>query len=274
MKRFLPVFVLFLVLFSGYVFYTQRGNLSTSTPNPAQEEEEIKDVREVGIISSLGNITVPGSGTHLLTKIDKTTILLTGLGANLDEYLQKNVEIEGRLSQSPSGKQLIQVLRVTPIETTSTTTIDPKEAQKWETFKDESFGMTFQQRHGWDIAKTTNTVTFTIPSLSALSCGDQPICPAVPSSIIKIERVLNSDNASLSSFTGDAKTSTKNLIGPHKLVGYKRTQADKGIITFVVAREKYVFVLTYTPGNFKTYDPSTNDFFSLIASFDFIPVKK
>lgn len=273
MKRFLPVFILFLVLFSGYVFYTQRGSFSMSTQNPAQEEEEIKDVREVGTISSLGSIVVPGSGTHLLTKSDKTTILLTGLGANLDEYLQKNVEIEGRLSQSPSGKQLIQVLRVTPIEATSTVTIDPKEAQKWETFKDESFGMTFQQRHGWDIAKTTNTVTFTIPSSSALSCGDQPICPAIPSSTIKIERILNSNDASLASFTGDEKTSTKNLIGPHKLVGYKRTQADKGVITFVVAREKYVFVLTYTPGNFTTYDPSTNDFFSLIASFDFIPVK-
>ena len=259
MKRYLPAVIIFFLILSGYYLVKTH---SVQGPDSAQAEENDhpKEATATGVVSSLGSVSVPGSGTHLLTKSDRTTILLTGLGANLDDYLGATVEVDGRLSQTPSGKELIQVLHVTPIKAVDmgATGDDPA---KWEAYLETAnLGVTFRRRHGWELAETKTLLTFTIAGAQPEDKGD----------VITIERVANPKNDPLQNFTGDPKTSTKNLIGPHKLVGYKRV--DSGTVTFVVAREQFVFVLKYAPGTVRGVDQSANDFFTLISSFDFVPL--
>lgn len=261
MKRYIPAIIIFLVIFSGYYLVT------TSTvqgPNAAHAEENDhpKEAIETGIITSLGSISVPGSGTHLLTKSDRTTVLLTGLGANLDEYVGTRVEVEGRLTQTPSGKALIQVLHVNSAKV-SADTVDPQEdMDAWETFKEAThLGVSLQRRRGWKLEQTPTSLLFTLSSQAADGKTDT----------IRIERVPNAKNEPLQNFTGAPKTSSKNLIGPRKLSGYRRV--ENGVITFVIAREKSVFLLKYTPGAVRGIDSSANDFYSMISSFDFIPLE-
>ncbi len=259
MKRYLPAIIIFFLILSGY-YLVQTHSVQGPDSAQAEENDHPKEATATGVISSLGSVSVPGSGTHLLTKPDHTTILLTGLGANLDNYLGATVEVDGRLSQTASGKELIQVLHVTPLKTVDTG-VAGEDPTKWDVFQETvNFGVTFKRRHGWTLAETKTLLTFAIAGEHLEDKSDT----------ITLERVANLKNDPLQNFTGDPKTSTKNLIGPHKLVGYKRV--DNGVVTFVVAREQFVFILRYTPGLVRGVDPSANDFFTLISSFDFVPL--
>lgn len=274
MKKFLPIVVVFLLVIGGYAYFQPRLAAQGSETGNTEEDDHPKEVTETGTISSLGGISVPGSGTHLLTKIDKSTILLTGLGTNLDDYLQKVVEVSGLPSQTVSGKQLVQVLHVSiardgqvPVD------IQDKDAMKWEAYANPIFGISLQKKHFWKVVETNMSVDFTITPAAA-PCKDtvkDVSCAEMKDNLIHIERIANDANAKLQTFTGNEKMATKNLIGPHKLVGYKYTEYVKGMITFVVARENNVYLIRYTPGTVRSFDPSGNDFFTLISTFDFVP---
>ena len=262
MKRFIPFVVIFLLALAVYVYF--EGGKKTVNTQDLQIEEgnHVKESRAMGVISSLGGIAVPGSGTHLLMTPDGKTILLVGLGANLDDFLSRSVEVEGRLTQTESGKELIQVLRVKLIDPL------PDDAAavstSWEKFEDSDLGVMFSRRAHWDYTNSASKITFTLPAGAE---GEAQ-------SIIRIEKISNEKYLPLAGFTGDAKTSTKHLIGPRKLVGYRRVDPKDGVTRFVVAREKFVFVLSYTPGVVKSGDPLVNDFYTLVSSFEFVPVAK
>lgn len=264
MKRFIPIIVLFLIVAGGYMYLQQKKTLSVSE-SAVGEQDHIKEVKEIGLISSLGNISVPGSGTHLLTRTDKTTVLLTGLGANLDEYLDKNVEVDGRLTQTQSGKELIQVLSIRLSEVTPSPTDSADNVTTWEDFKDVGLGISLRRRHNWKLSQGKDFISFAI-SIPSLSCSGDT-CP--PDDHIRIEKKSNIQGASLASFTGNEKLATKNIVGLHSLVGYKATDPISHVVTLAVAKDTSVFILTCTPGSEKTVDALTNDFFSLIHSFDF-----
>lgn len=260
MKRYIPAIIIFSLILSGY-YLIKTNTVQGPQAAQAEEDDHPKEATETGMITSLGNIIVSGSGTHILTKSDRTTILLTGLGANLDNYVGTIVEVEGRLSRTASGKELIQVLHVNSVKASEELKNTDVDAMKWEAFEETvNLGVSLRRRHGWKLAETKTSLTFTI---IAEKTGDKD-------DTIQIERVPNTKNEPLQNFTGDPKASTKNLIGPHKLIGYKRI--DKGVITFAIAREKSVFVIKYTPGAVRGIDPSANDFYTMMSSFDFVPV--
>ncbi len=267
MKRFIPFVVIFLLAIGVYAYF-EGGKKSDLVVDGhgSEREEPIRESQVLGMITSLGSIAVPGSGTHLLTRPDLTTVLLAGLGANLDEYLEKMVEVEGRLTQTPSGKDLIQVLRVRLAEDqTMGDTVAVSDA--WEDFEEKTLGLKFRRRGNWEVAQTPILVTFTLPT----DCKEMS-CSKEKAGVISIEKIANDKNQALNTFTGDAKISTKNLIGPRKLLGYRHVDLKTGAIIFVVAREKSVFKLMYTPGIIKAVDEGANDFYSMISSFEFAPV--
>ena len=113
-------------------------------------------------------------------------------------------------------------------------------------------------------------MTITIPA-------EQPACPLPPCIPVKddtitIEQISNLQDAPLISFAGDAKLASRNVIGPTSLSGYELNNSSTGVIVAVVAREKFVFRLTYRPGVFRAADASANDFHSMLNSFEFMAI--
>lgn len=273
MKRFLPLAVLFFMLLAGYTYFANSTGPTGARADAAEDQGHSREVTETGVITSLGNIFVTGSGTHLFTKSDRSTILLVGLGANLDNYLEKPVTIEGLLTETPSGKKLIQVLHVSssrysqPLDTDSSSI----RRTEWTKYEHSDFGVTFQRRDFWLLTESASKLIFAITSEEKSDCHDEA-CTQLRDDLITVERILNTKNAKLQTFTGNEKMSSKNLIGPHKLIGYRYVDRSKGMITFVVSREKFVFVIRYTPGVVKPFDLSANDFYTLMSTFDFVPI--
>lgn len=261
----------FFILVVGLSYITQQflmGRQFALTTAPAGSDE-IQDAIASGKLTSLGSVAVPGSGSHILLKKDGTSVLLNGLGTNLEPYNGKMVEVEGRPSKTASGKDLIQVLRVrelTPEETAAAQSV----SKVWSTYEDSVLGMKFLKRDSWNLSNTAGITTITIPA-------EQPICTAPPCVPVKddtitIEKLNNAKDAPLASFVGDAKLTSHNLIGPKKLNGYELQNSATGVIVVGVAREKSVFRLTYTPGVFRAADASANDFHSLLNSFEFLSI--
>ncbi len=284
MKRFAIIIAIFALAIGGYAYYQYQQTLVAlvAASQPGEQEPE-DEVQEIGVVSSLAGISVPGSGTHLLTKPDKSTVLLVGLGTNLDNYLLQSVEVAGRLTKTASGKLLIQVLRASPLLDTS----DPgasKDDQKWEAFLDSNFGITFQQRHGWEVEKTSSSITFRMPASPVPTTPadgdtlcDSPICPpsvAPIGSTITITRIPNLKGVPLADYAAKGgSVPTRNVVGVRKLIGYKTTATTGGTTTFYVSREKDIFTLAYAKGSpGATGDIPENDFFTLIHSFDFTVV--
>lgn len=269
MKRLLVILAIAALTIGGYTYYryqeTLKAHIASGQPGEQEPEDE---VQEIGVVSSLEGISVPGSGTHLLTKPDKSTVLLVGLGTNLDNYLQQSVEVAGRLTKTQSGKLLIQVLRASPVLDTSDTGAS-KDDQKWESFLDSNLGITFQQRHGWETKKTGSSVTFTIPVSPVLPMDGSAVADG---GSIVITRAPNTKGTSLATYASkDGLVPTQNVVGVRKLIGYKTT--SPGSTTFYVAREKDVFTFTYTKGSSDAANSiPENDFFTLVNSFDFTVV--
>lgn len=269
MKRLLPFFLFFFVVVGvTYVIYGSKIKISfNNAPGQASEDDaHVRETAAAGRLQSLGTVAIPGSGTHILVQKDKKTILLSALGVNLDAYIGKQVEIEGRPTTTASGKDLIQVLRLRELTAEETAAVESV-SKAWIPFEDSSFGVKFLKRDFWKIVSEKDTVTLTIPAdLSA--CGIA--CEQIKDDTITLDRLDNAKGAALVSFAGDAKLANNNLIGPKSLSGYKLTSSD-GKITAVVSREKSVYRFTYIPGTVKSFDASANDFHSLLNSFEFVP---
>lgn len=268
MKRLIP-FIIFFFLVVGltYVLY---GNQVTIRFGDS-EKSDVDHIRErtaVGRLQSLGSVVIPGSGTHILILKDKSTILLSELGVSLDSAIGKQVEVEGRETTTPSGKELIQVLRlrVLPPEEAPTEAV----SRGWVSFEDAGLGVKFSKREFWKNASARDGLILTIPAdLSA--CGDE--CEQIKDDTISFDRLDNSKGAPLVSFVGDPKLASRNVIGVKSLSGYKFVRPD-GVIVVAVAREKFVFRFTYTPGAVRSADSVANDFHSLLNSFEFVSASR
>ncbi len=273
MKRIFP-FLLFFFVVVGVTYVIYGGKIKISFNNaPGQASEDDEHVRETaaaGKLQSLGTVAIPGSGTHILIQKDNKTILLSALGVNLDAYIGKQVEIEGRPTTTASGKDLIQVLRLRELTAEEVTAVETIVSKAWIPFEDNVLGVKFLQRDFWKTLSGKDTITLTIPAdLSDCAIA----CDTIKDDTIVLERLDNAKGATLVSFAGDTKLASHNLIGPKSLNGYKFTGPD-GKITAVVAREKSVFRLVYTPGSVKSADGVANDFHSLLNSFEFMPLVK
>lgn len=266
MKRLIP-FVIFFFLVVG-VTYVVYGNQVTIRFGEGEksDDDHIRERTAVGRLQSLGSVVIPGSGTHILILKDKSTILLSELGVSLDSAIGKQVEVEGRETTTPSGKELIQVLRVRELP--------PEEAasevvsKAWVSFENIGLGVKFMKREFWKNASTSNGLTLTVPA-DLSSCGDE--CESMKDDTILIEKVDNTKGAPLASFVGDAKLASRNVIGVKSLSGYKFTRPD-GVILVAVSKEKSVYRFTYTPGVVRSADSVANDFHSLLNSFEFTGV--
>ncbi len=270
MKRLLPyILFFFFVVGLTYVLYGGKISARLSSGNgtarsDVQDDDHIREATASGKLQSLGSVSIPGSGTHILVQKDKSTILLSALGVNLDPYVGKQVEIEGRVAKTASGKDLIQVLRLKelPPEATDDTTVSSK---VWVPFEDISFGVKFLKRDFWR-STTAGTIVFTIP-FDPTSCG--VVCDLVKDDTITLEKIDNSKGVTLASLSGDPKLATRNLIGVKSLSGYKLSKPDGSIIA-TVASGKWVYRFTYVPGAFRSADAVANDFHSLLNSFEFL----
>lgn len=272
MKRTFPFLLFFLVVVAAtYVLYGSKITIRfNNAPGQAAEDDDIRETAAAGKLQSLGTVAIPGSGTHILVQKDKTTILLSGLGVNLDTYVGKQVEIEGRPTKTASGKDLIQVLRLRELSAEEIAAVETVVSKTWIPFEDSGLGVKFSKRDFWVLLSGKDTITLTIPAdLSACVSA----CDLIKDDTITMDRVDNTKGATLVSFAGDEKLASHNLIGPKSLNGYKFTSPD-GKITAVVAREKSVYRFVYTPGSVKSADASANDFHSLLNSFEFIPFVK
>lgn len=273
MKRIFPFILFFLVVVGAtYVIYGSKITISfNNAPGQASEDDEhVRETAAAGKVQSLGTVAIPGSGTHILVQKDKKTILLSGLGVNLDAYIGKQVEIEGRPTTTASGKDLIQVLRLRELTAEEVAAVEPVISKAWIPFEDSTLGVKFLKRDFWKALSEKDTITLTIPADLSV-CGIA--CDTIKDDTITLERLDNTKGATLVSFAGDAKLASHNVIGTKSLSGYKFTAPD-GKITAVVAREKFVFRLVYTPGSVKSADGVANDFHSLLNSFEFIPLLK
>jgi hypothetical protein len=271
MKSLFVLLLLVLLSAGGYFVYSSRSN--SGLQKNSGEMTEVREVSASGRIQSLGVTSVPGSGTHLLFRADGSTVLLTALGADLDPYNGQQVEVEGRLTTTPSGKELIQVLRVSEQAAKLADTVDSA-SKEWKKYENQILGVRFQRREFWMLTNKKDALLFTIPAVQP-ACDPDEVkpCEAVKDDTILVERFINSKSAPLRSFAGGETLSAKNLVGPDKLVGYRSYNSTTGEIIFVVGRDNFIYRATYTPSAYRTVDVSANDFHSLQNSFQFIPYK-
>lgn len=265
--------VLLIILFGTGAYFVYSYRSVTIAQKNSQEEQEIREVTADGKLRSLGSTYVPESGSHILVHDDGTTVLLSGLGADLEPYIGQDVTVEGRLTTTPSGKELIQVLRVSE-------RVIPESAEQSMTSKElvmyehSSLGLKFLRRDFWTMLETKSGVLFTISAQKIPCDPDSGVpCREPKDDSITLEKLTNTTSASLASFTGNEKMATKNLIGPDKVIGYKYYDSLTGKIVFVVQRSKEVFRFTYSPGVYRPVDSSANDFHALQNSFQFLPLK-
>lgn len=268
MKRLIPFIIFFfLVVALTYVLYGNQVTIRFGE-NEKSDDDHIRERTAVGKLQSLGSVVISDSGTHILILKDKSTILLSGLGVSLDSAIGKQVEVEGRETTTPSGKELIQVLRLRELPPEQATAEVVSRA--WVSFEDASLGVKFSKREFWKNASTRDGLMLTIPA-DLSTCGDE--CEQIKDDTISLEKLDNSKAAPLVSFVGDPKLATRNVIGVKSLSGYKFVRPD-GVIVVAVAREKFVFRFTYTPGAVRSADSVANDFHSLLNSFEFVSASR
>lgn len=277
MKRFffvfLPFFVLFVALVVGIFFLNDKAHFFGKS-SQQQEDDHILEVSYRGTVKSLGTFAVVNAGTHFLEQDNGQTLLLVGLGVNLDNYLGKKTEVHGRIGSTPSGKELLQVLSaeeisVSDIQNSSDTTTVSMDDTSWSAFSNSGFGVSFQKRNHWIFDINEGKIAFTLPALSVQPCTVEP-CPVSKDDYISISRSKNESRVSLETFLKDKKNRIKNKVGADSMNAYKIDSPD-GRVEIYVARDNLVYVLAYQPSEKRFGDPHQNDFFELLRTFRFVP---
>lgn len=258
MKR-VGLFLLFVLLF-GFVAYAIFRSMSASPsgtdPNAHVDESGIREVSLDGKLTSLGNISI-GYGTHLLTKADASTVLLTGLGADLAPHTGKMVHVEGRSNKTPSGKDLVEVLRINDLPdaspSPSTDEASPISPDSWSSYSHVRLGLSFQRKGAWVFSDTQTGIHIDL----------------LPD-IILIEKLPLDPKKSVASFTGDETKAKKIVLMSGSVSGYKRLDTASGQVVIVFSRQNALYKLTYTPSEVRVTDSHGNDFLTLVNSLQFL----
>lgn len=258
MKRFglFLLFVLLFVLASYAVLRGISGPSPKSNPNAHVDDAGIQEVSADGRLTSLGNISI-GFGTHLLTKADNSTILLTALGADLVPHVGKMVHIEGRSNKTPSGKDLIEVLRITDLPEDASSPITGEagaaSASEWSIYNHVRLGLSFQRKTDWVFSDTKTGVSV-----------------AVAADTMSMEKLSLDPKKSVASYTGDETKAKRIVLIGGSVSGYKLIDNTNGQIVIAFSRQNALYKLTYTPSDVRSVDAHANDFLTMINSLQFL----
>lgn len=276
MKRL--VFVSFLVFAVLLGFYLSRERLSflgDHGPGKIFSQESLVETSTKGVIKSFGTFAAAESGTHFLEQENGETLLLIGLGTDLDQYVGKKVEVRGYMGSTPSGKELLQVLSVDRAEDEnkngpSEEKIFSSEDTSWLAFSNEKFGVSFQRRNHWNMSTDDEKIQFTLPPLPPPPCSVDP-CVVPKEDFITMKPLKNEKRSSLSFFLANKEiqpASSKIGVDSLNALSY---YYDHGLVEIYVARDQYVYLLSYLPSEKRSGDSHKNDFFQLVSTFRFVP---
>lgn len=248
----------------------QRFSLK-SDPNTVEKHvEPVQEKTYSGTLKSLGSFSVPDSGSHFLELNDRSTLLLTGLGVDLNRYIGMKVKVHGRLTSTPSGKELLQVLSVSEIPTQSvtSTTVEPT-SFLWSVFQSGEPGVSFQKRDAWGIDMNDDSIKLRLlwPK-SDLKPDSQK------EDFIVIQKLPNPKKFPLDSYPdviSYKRPYSVNKIGPDSLTGYQFSNDDGSVNLFIARGEDFVYRFQYIPFEKRSGDQHRNDFYELLSTFRFIP---
>lgn len=278
MKKFFIVFFLALIVFAGIYLVKdpvllrslfQRKNLS----DVEKHVEPVQEKTYSGTLKSLGSFSVPDSGSHFLELDDRSTLLLIGLGVDLNRYIGMKVEVHGRLTSTPSGKELLQVLNASVVPPESSTIMRAElTSYAWSLLQSGDLGISFQRRDAWEITIDDDSIRLRLlaPKSDLISESEDKF----NEDVIVIEKLSNPKQLLLESYPDVVlykRPYSVNKIGPDALTGYQFSNDDGSVDLFIARGEDSVYRLQYIPSEKRSGDQHRNDFYEFLSTFRFIP---
>lgn len=263
MKKLLFAAALVLLVVAGCTFLQKKEEVPAA-PVEAQLEKKI------GIVSTAadqGLITSPSK--FALTSDTNEKIFIDALSINLKKYVKRRVEVEGKWNDI---KTIFVVDSVTSIG---------QETQVKEAFMDTELGLKFQYPSIWSLKSEKNVL-----GLQRIVITPYEVSEEERSSVdtITIDRSENNRKLSAREWLNlDDQYRSKdpletNITYQQSAVGVAQTDAVKKTVgtgekvEFFVNRDVYIYRFTHATVADADKDLYRNEFFNLIASFEFVPL--
>lgn len=272
MKKFFLSSFFALVIFAGIYFVKDtaffRGLFQQAPTNQIEKHlEPVQEKSYQGTVKSLGTFAFPDSGSHFLEMENRMVLLLIGLGVDMNRYIGMKVEVHGRLTSTPSGKELLQVLTVNEIPADSSI-ISKAEmgSYAWSLVQIGDLGISFQKRDAWEVTISDDSIRLRLVYLESDSKQGEDF--------IEIQKLSNPKKLSLDAYPDivlSGRSHTVNKIGPDSLTAYQFSNEDGSLNLFVARGDDSVYRLQYLPAEKKSGDRHRNDFYELLSTFRFIP---
>lgn len=140
--------------------------LAGCVTKPPAFEDRIETANQsvlIGTIQSLGKIDLYQEGTHQLQKENGDTILVQSSEINLNRYLGKLVEADGKMNQ-PKNQ--------TPVFTVTAIRLQGKGADgEWEFYENKRAGIQFDYPTRWELSTAADQITFRLGGQTVVTIG-------------------------------------------------------------------------------------------------------
>ncbi|MFA6520831.1 MAG: hypothetical protein WCT53_00375 [Candidatus Gracilibacteria bacterium] len=263
MKKLLFAAALVLMVVAGCTFFQKAEEIPAE---PIQSQLE----KKIGIVSTAqdqGLLAAPSK--FALTSDTNEKIFIDALSVNLKKYTKRRVEVEGKWNEP---KTIFMVDTVTSIG---------QETQIKQSYMNTEVGIKFQYPSIWSLVATKD-----ILGLQKIVITPYEVAQEESSSVdtITIERSENNKKLSARDWLSlddqyrskdPLETNTtyqQSSVGIAQLDAVKKTIGSGEKVEFFVARDLYIYRFTHSTVSDSDKDLYRNEFFNLMASFEFVPL--